>query len=543
MRTIICRRNPFVFGQVISAAKAQVIGAFALCVLFLLTSNVTSHIIQAAEVQEESPVTLTVRGFTFSGNESIDSDALSALLSDVVGQELTLEELLQQIPKVTRYYRERGFVVARAFLPHQEIVDGIVHISVLEGRFGNIVLDNQSRLRDHVASKYLSVLSTGDLIMYSHLQRTARLLNDLPGVRAQTTFVAGRSVGTSDLIVSLSDGSPWSVRVLVNNHGADARTFQTQLDSIWRNPLGYGDQLWVSLGPLVSGKRRGSISYGIPLGGQGANLSLTVSGSDQRQSLPASTVITTNRSTRAHLSYPLVRAEDRNTSIGFSYERRAERRTISSVLVDENHIARTAVDVQGDVGSTNGPHMNFSFSLARGTLRLAPQDAMDADGLSAKTAGVFIRLNVQGVLRQPLSREWALNLSAQGQLASKNLHASEKMALGGIGGVRAYGPATVSGDQGWLLRADLERAFRWPAWQVSGSGLLFADVGRVQVNRLPWPGAASENVQRLAGIGWGLTLTRGNGSVAIVNAYPVGKNLDPDTVRTGRWWLQVSWQF
>lgn len=67
----------------------------------------------------------------------------------------------------------------------------------------------------------------------------------------------------------------------------------------------------------------------------------------------------------------------------------------------------------------------------------------------------------------------------------------------------------VSLDQGWLLRADVQRAFRWPAWGLDGNWTTYADIGGVQVNRTPWTGSGGENVVSLAGIGGGLTMIRG----------------------------------
>src|SRR5690606_29947213 len=118
----------------------------------------------------------------------------------------------------------------------------------------------------------------GDLILQSRLERTTLLLNNLPGVRAETSLVAGQSVGASDLVVSLSDRPPWSARISANNYASEG--LRAQLVGTWRNPRGYGDELAVSIGRSTGGTGNGSAAYTAPIGGQGLNLSLGFAASE-----------------------------------------------------------------------------------------------------------------------------------------------------------------------------------------------------------------------------------------------------------------------
>src|SRR5690606_26920513 len=124
----------------------------------------------------------------------------------------------------------------------------------------------------------------------------------------------------------------------------------------------------------------------------------------------------------------------------------------------------------------------------------------------------------------------------QVQLASKNLHSSQKMGLGGAGAVRAYDSGAGSGDQGWLLKAEWSKAFRVARVGADGQVRLFADAGGIEVNRSPWSGAGSGNDVQHAGLGWGVTLARGGWTLDLQNAYPVGPP-DPLKGTRGRIWL------
>ncbi len=519
---------------------SRVVG-LRLCVLVLLSLFlVISGMVFPANAQEESVTTLPVAGFEFSGNDSISSETLAALLHDAVGKELTLSDLIDQAIRITRHYREQGFVVASAFLPQQEVANGIVRIEVLEGRYGQVTLDNASRLRDDVAHEHIASLEPGDLIEQSTLERTTLILNDLPGVHAQTTFRAGQRVGTSDLVVWLTDDSPWSGSLTLDNHGSGG--FQSRLGVSWSNPRGYGDRLSLGVGLLSGASRSGKLTYSAPIGGQGLIGSVSIDTSERRQSLGSTPIVTDSRTTGVLLEYPVVRTQSANQRIGLALNSVTQRRTIGEVLVDESRIARAAVEWQGDESLANGGSLRYSLTATRGTLSLAPDDVVQADTGSAQTAGAFAHLHASATVRRPLWPGFTLNVEMQGQVASKNLHSSEKMSVAGVNGVRAYGEGSVSADLGWLVRTEVQRSFRWPAWGVVGNWTAFADVGGAHINRALWTGAGGENVTGIAGIGGGLTIVRGNWLVEVINAYPVGPNR-VDGERGGRVWLRTTWQF
>ncbi|MDN5935682.1 MAG: hypothetical protein L0H75_05825, partial [Nitrosospira sp.] len=110
-------------------------------------------------IEESGPPALTapqtarflVKGFRFSRVTAFPEAELLPLLKDFVGQNLSLADLWRAADIITRYYRERGHFVARAYIPAQDIKDGIVEIMVLEGRIDRIDVKpggGDIRLRD-----------------------------------------------------------------------------------------------------------------------------------------------------------------------------------------------------------------------------------------------------------------------------------------------------------------------------------------------------------------------------------------------------------
>jgi hemolysin activation/secretion protein len=133
-----------------------------------------------------------LKGFRMTGNTVFAESELIELVREYVGKDVGFADLEQAAARISRYYREHGYMVARAYIPAQTVtIDGVVEIAVIEGRFGKVELDNKSRVRDSVAGGYLDEFP-GTLVTEPALERKMLLLNDLPGVgEARATLRPG----------------------------------------------------------------------------------------------------------------------------------------------------------------------------------------------------------------------------------------------------------------------------------------------------------------------------------------------------------------
>ncbi|WP_162951750.1 ShlB/FhaC/HecB family hemolysin secretion/activation protein, partial [Pseudomonas aeruginosa] len=178
--------------------------------------NPTDGVSKAAEA---GGPTVLVKRFQLSGNRQFDDQRLLALLKDLPGQELNLPQLHAAAARIGAFYQEKGYVLARAFLPAQEIQDGTVRIAVLEGRYGKIDLHNTSRTLDRVLRRPLSALTSDSVVQGAELERTLLLLSDIPGLQAKGTLLPGQKQGTTDLRVEARPGPLVSGRLEADNYG------------------------------------------------------------------------------------------------------------------------------------------------------------------------------------------------------------------------------------------------------------------------------------------------------------------------------------
>ena len=87
-----------------------------------------------------------VKAYKITGTSVIDGAELEFLVAPHVGRDMELAELEKVAELVTAEFKDRGYSLARAYIPPQEIKDGIVEIAVLEGRVGEIIVRGKPKL-------------------------------------------------------------------------------------------------------------------------------------------------------------------------------------------------------------------------------------------------------------------------------------------------------------------------------------------------------------------------------------------------------------
>ena len=426
-----------------------------------------------------------VTEFRFSRNSAFSQTQLNPLLSDLSGKELGLAELNAAADRITAYYRAHGFLVARAYLPAQDIKDGVVEITVLEGRLGKLSIDNQSAVATSAIQPYFADLREGSAIAGAPLERGLLLVNNLPGVDVQSTLRPGASVGTTDLDIRVAGQQRMDASLSVDNFG-------NHFTGDWRlggqftlnSPLGRGDAL--SLRAYTSGARYryGRLAYQLPVGGNGLQFGGAWSSMSYRVGEDFADLGAHGRADVGSLYalYPIVRSRSTNVTVQADYDHKSLDDLVDSAFVNANkRLDVFILGMSGDhVDDLAGGGLNtWSVTYTGGQLGLDSASlALDAAGHGS--AGHYDKLSASASRLQRLAvpgDAWSLWVQLSGQWASKNLDSSEKFALGGPRSVRAYPQGEAPLDDGWLGSIELRYAFS-AAWQVTG----FFDAGGGRVN-------------------------------------------------------------
>jgi hemolysin activation/secretion protein len=458
--------------------------------------------------EENSPasdIRFMIKSVQITGNTEIPTEALRALVADVVGGEHSLTELRAAIARITQYYRERGYPVARAYLPAQEIRDGAVTVGVIEGRLDKRVIDNHSRLSDARAASYFDHVKEGPVIKSAGIDRSLLLLNETPGVRgSRATLQPGASVGTSELMVAVDPSAAYSGDVEVDNHGNRYTGEYRVGGSLNSNsPLRIGDQF--TLSALSSGKdlSYGRASYQLPIGSDGLRAGAAYFYTHYRlgKDFSALEARGTAAGGSAFAVYPFIVTQQSKLNGTASWEQKHLTDYVdATATVTEKHVRLVSFGVSGTHQDTlgGGGLSSLSLSVAFGDLSIDSVVARLIDEVSAHSNGRYIRFSYSASRLQRLTSRTLVSLSLSGQRANKNLDTSEKFSLGGADGVRAYPQGEDIGDEGYMVNLELRQSVR-----TALQGVLFYDAGSVITNRKPFDPLAP-NSRKLAGAGIGV---------------------------------------
>lgn len=491
-----------------------------------------------------STAKILVKSLQVTGSSVFSEAELLALTGFVPSTELTLGELQAMADRITDHYRKNGYFVARAFLPAQDAKDNALIIAVSEGRYGKIVLNNQTNLSDALALNILSGINNGDAITNDPLESRLLLLSDLPGVNIKSTLVPGATPGSSDLVVDITPGKRVSGSVDFDNNG-NYYTGEYRLGGTvnLNNLLGQGDVFSLRAITSGSGLNYGRASYQMQFGKATAGVAYSRLGYKLGKEFAPLKANGTAEVASVYGSYPLIRSRNTNLNAGLNFDHRT--------FQDRIDVIPSVTDRKANVltGSLYGNHRDnlggggisaFSLGLSAGNLDIETPVARALDAVTARTNGSYGKLAFNASRLQRVTDTLSLFAGVNGQLASKNLDSSEKMSLGGMDGVRAYPQGEAPGDQGYLVNLEARLLLPKPEKLPGQLHLIgFVDGGSVTINKNPW--VAGNNHRNLGAFGIGLTwVETDNFAIRTYYGRKIGDSAAtaaPD--KSGRFWIQA----
>lgn len=493
----------------------------------------------------ESSVRVVVEVLHVTGAQIFSEAELVAVTGFQPGSRLSLADLKGMAARITAFYRSHGYFVASAFLEAQQVTNNTVTITVSEGRYGKVTLQNSSRLSNSLATRKLAGLDSGSPIMTEPLESRLLMLSDVPGVQVSSTLAPGAKPGTSDLLVDVTPGRRVTGSVDADNAGNPyTGEYRVGATVNLNEPFGQGDV--ASLRVLTSGHglRYGRASYQMQFAR--ATLGVAYSKLDYvlGRQFSALGAHGSAEVASAYGFYPLLRSRSTNLTAGLVYEEKTFQDKIdlfNSVSDRKAHVA--TAQLYGDhTDSLGGGGVNsFFVGLSLGSLDIQTPASRAADAVSARTDGSYSKLWINVARLQRVTDRLSLDASLTGQLASKNLDPSEKLVLGGMDGIRAYPQGEAYGDEGYVARLEARFLLTGLPERVPGQVHLigFVDNGHITVNKHPW--YAGSNSRTISSAGVGLTWNDpGNFSVATYYATKLGSGRAmsaPD--RSGRFWIRV----
>lgn len=470
--------------------------------------------------------------------EMMGDHKVSSLLAGAIGKYLSMRDLEQLADRITRFYRQKGYLVARAYVPAQDVVNGEVKIVLVEGRLDQVQSSNRAKLPSWLLAP-LNTLEKGAAVKTRDLKDALQPLQDLPGVEVRSTLRPGATVGGTDLLVDVAPGKALMGSADADNFGNSyTGTYRVGASIFLNNPLRLADQL--GLRAQTGGNRFSYLrmSYQLPVISASTRFGLAWSHMRYRlgkefEALQADGSAAVGS---AYLSHVLVRESNFSSTAQFQYDDTSLQDRVDAFGTETRKKLRTgtaSISMEASDELLHGGSTSVSLLVGGGRLKLDPETAA-IDAAGANTAGNFGRINTHWSRKQWLGAETGVLLSYSGQWSGKNLDSSQKMSASGIYGVRAYREGELTGDRVHLVSTEM-------FWQASDALRLqvFYDAARVRPIARPW--SEAQDAFNVSGAGVGATFTRFSLLVRLALARSVGAK-PPAAPERSSWqgWTQVS---
>lgn len=448
------------------------------------------------------------------GDTRVSVQKLHEVTNDYKGRELSLEEMNEVADVVTMVYQDNGYILAQAYIPEQEIEDGILRIAINEGDIGTIKVTGNKYYDERVVKRnFMEQLKHG-VIREELLEKGILLTKELPGAETRIVLEPGEQPGTANVALQTDDSLALSMSLDANNFGSELVGMERFGTSMELTEPWWGSTLSVR---GVSGTRMDSSSLysldlSVPVSDYGTRLAVTylkggyaVGGTFEDLGIEGETTIYS-----ARIAHPILRTRNNNLTFTAGYDRKRFTQKYYKGLTEERHDKiksfYTTLDYDG-LDRYLGKNL-ASVTYYRGTyepdLRLASSSKTTIDKRNrryyanvARIQKIYGNINILG--------------RAAIQSSSNELHLLEKMSIGGYGTVRGHDPSLFSGDYGFTLTAELLSAPPYIADKIIfgqrvaqlAQLALFFDHGKV-LRSDPIPG--EREADRLSGFGAGLRL-------------------------------------
>jgi hemolysin activation/secretion protein len=439
-------------------------------------------------LQQEAPAAAVpaagVAGPRFMLNEvRFDASALlaeaqlKALAAPYLGREVDFAALSQLVDGVNAAYRAQGVVTARAVLGPQKVAGGVVKITLVEAKLGQVAVQGASYTRqDYIAGAFAD--QQGSTLDAHALETRLLRFNRAGDLRVEASLHPGSVPGATDLMLQVTEPPRYQSHVFINNEGPrSVGAAQAGIDSTLNGPLGYGDKVSVYLA-RTSGATSGSLSYAIPVNRFGGHATASYSqGVTEVVAGPyrALGIRGHSKSLQLGLVQPLW-----HTGVWWFDLAGTLGKTRSDNQIGDLPLSETDIDNQSLGATATAAYAQRSFNFAA-TATHSREHALN------KPERNFTITQLRGSWVESVGAKsfTVLRTVMQGTSAAV-LTPSLLFQLGGIGSVRGYDVGALSGDRGYLVNAEFHHA---PVENIDAA--FFVDAGQVRTKGTPYQSARS----------------------------------------------------
>ncbi|PPT05686.1 Hemolysin activation/secretion protein [Geitlerinema sp. FC II] len=435
--------------------------------------------------QLTSDEAIAVREIRVLGNTVFSEEDLAPILSSYLGRRVSFEELIALRTAITDLYVRRGYTTSGAFVPPQDVTEGIVRVQAVEGRLEAIEIEGLERISDRYVRNRIRRASQPPLNL-SQLEAALQLLQQDPAidtVRAELT--AGSAPGLSRLRLTLEEAFPLNGTLWVENRDSPSvGSIRGSVSLQGNSLLGVGDRLSGELG-ITEGVTEGFVDVAIPVNAQNTELRAfyrRVGSRVVEDPFDRLDIRSTEEEFRLGVMQPLIETPNREFAVGASLGLQRSR----TFIFDDEPFSFSEGPKEGRSNVTAlrltqewTSRSRYEVLAARSQLTFG-LDLFDATSNDDAPDGAFFAWLGQFQWVRSLGGDTLLITRLATQLSTDELLPIEQFSIGGPTTVRGYLQNQRVGDSGVVGSVELRvPVLRDPGGWGTVQLTPFVDVGTV----------------------------------------------------------------
>ncbi|WP_417260172.1 ShlB/FhaC/HecB family hemolysin secretion/activation protein [Celeribacter sp.] len=394
---------------------------------------------------------LTVEGVTL-----LSPEELAAITSKYVPRCMQGADIQAVMRELDAAYAEQGYITSKTYIPPQNLQDGSLTLSMLEGTVEDILLiDAEQQIESKRGARQLKTAfpnAEAELFQLRDFEQGLDQMNRLASVEAVLKLQPGEEAGGSYVIVQRVQEDRVRGYARLDNQGSESTgrnklSFDLEVDDLFG-----ANDAWTFGYSGSENTNALSINGSVPYGYWTFEGDLSYS--EYLTPLNAlSELYGTSRTAGLKARYVAFRDQTRTTELSFGLRTRKGDRFINDVRLTPQNLSTFSLGVKHlRLGET--ARNSYDATLTFGTTLFGADE--DAQGIGSDIPRAqFFKINAGWQRQGALGQTGTLVTDLRAQWSPHTLYGTEQLSLGSFSTVRGYEASVATGDMGVYLRNDL----------------------------------------------------------------------------------------
>lgn len=472
-----------------------------------------------AEVMGKAPenaksIFFNLKKVNVEGVSAFKQSKIAELYQGLVGKRISLDNIWNIAERITNLYRQNEYFLSRAYIPEQEVQNGVITIRVVEGYISSVVF-NKNTKHSKVPKELVKRLTGSRPLKASELESFLLRMNDLPGNGYFGVLRPLKSQKDGAVELVLKEGTK-KRRGTVSFDNSGSRYLGPYMASAsYQLDVGDNHRITISASSSIPANELNytNIEYTTPISPEwNFYLSGGYIHASPGANIKVNDILSQSIETGIGLIYQPIRQWRENLKFSFKFTTKDTESSLLSSELTRDHIRAARVGAIFDkLDGWNGYHYsNIELSQGLDTFGASAAGSRNLSRSAAKPD--FTKLKMQYAYQRYLPANLMFIGQGLAQLSSKPLYSYEEVGYGGAAFGRAYDPSEITGDSGLMGSAEFRYMGFKPVYDATIAPYVFYDIGRI------WNRDSTTSNVTAASTGGGLKLNAENGLNADIGA-------------------------